>query len=164
MDTPTTLGLQGAALQQVLARVFLDFFQRAEASGQTIFLEDCHWLDASSRAVVQTLVENAAGLDLVATARPQALHTGAGKPWVAGWPAQRILRLEPLSDEAILEISREVLGCQELDGELVRFLHEKSEGNPFFAQELALVLPQPDARVGTVQPPCCALWIQWEAS
>jgi tetratricopeptide (TPR) repeat protein len=105
-------------------------------------VEDLHWIDSASQAVLDEVVR-AAGeepLLLLCSFRPQfepvwRLHGRAAD-----------LRLSALTNVIATEIIRERLEGQSLPEELVNLGVAKSEGNPLFAEEFASYLSHKGAR------------------
>ncbi|HKZ86268.1 MAG TPA: adenylate/guanylate cyclase domain-containing protein [Anaerolineae bacterium] len=105
-----------------------------------MLLEDLHWADASSWEYLTQVIlecmegtEGTQGMFILATARPE---------WQ---PPEALLQyahyvqvdLAPLSDDATRELACELL--QRVEGvpdEVVRMIAERSEGVPYFAEEL----------------------------
>src|SRR2546427_1469476 len=128
--------------EQRKQHVFAGFwkFLLAVSSGRPTFvaIEDIHWADASSRELLEFLLERLAGapLMLVLSYRPgfeqieraelRASHTA--------------VRLEPLSAEESVELARGFLGVAELPLDLERLVASRAEGKPFFIEELLQAL------------------------
>jgi len=105
-----------------------------------LHLDDAHWLDEDSPKLVQTLTRNADDipLALVFCAR----HEGLEIPTAVDLPEavpQITLHLPELDAAGVAVLLPQVLGNGVSD-EVVAFLMEKTEGNPFFVQQLALDL------------------------
>ena len=105
-------------------------------------VEDLHWIDTASQAVLDEIVRTANDepLLLLCSFRPQfepvwALHASAAD-----------LRLSALTNVIATEIIRERLEGRALPEELVRLGVTKSEGNPLFAEEFASYLSHKGAR------------------
>ncbi|MFH1242125.1 MAG: adenylate/guanylate cyclase domain-containing protein [Pseudomonadota bacterium] len=97
-----------------------------------LFLEDVHWMDKISEEFFTYL--SRCILDhpvlMLATYRPE------GTPrWAQGAHYQR-LGLEALSSKSSIQLVRNVLGGIALDPELEQKIVEKTEGNPFFVEEI----------------------------
>ena len=101
------------------------------AGHRVLLVEDAQWLDADSVAVLQDL-----GADLpmlfVATARPSE----SGTPWPLQEASDRVLRIEALGADAVVELVRACLGTDP-DPTLTRRLLDETGGNPLFLEELA---------------------------
>jgi class 3 adenylate cyclase len=103
-----------------------------------VVLEDMHWLDPASEVFVANHIEairNTRGL-AVLTFRPEYRA-----PWMGG-SYYRQLPLAPLTASALGELLRGLLGQDpSLDG-LAELILGRTEGNPFFAEELVRSLAE----------------------
>jgi predicted ATPase len=101
-----------------------------------IAVENLHWIDPTSEALLASLVERLAGAPILvlATCRP-----GYRAPWLDKSYATQIA-LQPLD----LDESRQVVRSVMRDTVLIQALEEqllaRAEGNPFFLEELAYTL------------------------
>jgi DNA-binding CsgD family transcriptional regulator len=104
-------------------------------------IEDLHWADASTRAFLVFLARSlrAERVLVVASYRPDELHRRHPlRPLLAELergPRARHVELAPLSREELGEQLADILGAP-ADDALVARLYKRSEGNPFFAEEL----------------------------
>ena len=106
-----------------------------------LIVEDVHWIDRSSRDLLGFLVRNARRdrLLVVATYRPDELHRGHPlRPFLAelerSGHAQR-LELGPLGRAELADQLEAILGTR-IAGRSIDRIFARSEGNPFFAEEL----------------------------
>ncbi len=103
----------------------------AQRGPVVLLLEDLHWADAAS---LEVLEEMAGGLDrlpalLVVTHRPELRPTWRVPiPWTQ-------LHLRRLPDDEIVRIVRAVAGAP-LPPELEARIGQRTEGNPFYAEEI----------------------------
>ena len=103
-----------------------------------MLIEDLHWLDAASEALLDHLIEGASGIRLllVANYRPE---------YRAGWLTMehcREIALPPLGPEATQQLLGELLGGdRSLDG-LDEVILERTSGNPFFIEEVVRSLAE----------------------
>jgi DNA-binding CsgD family transcriptional regulator len=107
-----------------------------------LVLEDLHWADASTRDVLAYLIRALRGqrVLVVATYRTDELHRRHPlRPFLAEYErmagVERI-ELEPLTLEDVGSLVRGILDDDEPEPGLVERVHERSEGNPLFAEEL----------------------------
>jgi ATP/maltotriose-dependent transcriptional regulator MalT len=104
-------------------------------------IEDLHWADASTRAFLVFLARSlrAERVLVVASYRPDELHRRHPlRPLLAELergPRARHVQLAPLSRDELAEQLTDILGAPAEDA-LVERLYARSEGNPFFAEEL----------------------------
>ncbi len=97
-----------------------------------LVVEDLHWLDEASNAMLAELVESVAGTNTLAVVNFRPEYPNA---WV-GSPIYRGLSLEPLGQADTAELLRDLAGEDpSLDG-LDRQVHERTGGNPFFVEEI----------------------------
>jgi len=99
-----------------------------------LLLEDLHWAEPALLELVDRLVRDVRGpLLVVVTGRPELLETRAH--WEAGRIDSTILWLEPLHPEAAGELVDALL-AGEAPSNVRSLLVERSEGNPFFLEEV----------------------------
>ncbi|WP_419998039.1 helix-turn-helix transcriptional regulator [Streptomyces boninensis] len=116
------------------------------AASRTIVLalEDLHWADRSTRELLGYLVRAipAARLVVLATYRSDDVHRRHPlRPFLAELDRLRSVRrieLPRLSEDEVRAQLAGIRGDAEPDRALVQGIFERSEGNPFFVEELAL--------------------------
>ena len=96
-----------------------------------ILVEDAHWLDDASRALLSALTAapSARPWLVCLTTRP------APEPPATGDHVRR-LELEPLGSDAAAALAHEVAEAEALSEDTIRTLVERSGGNPLFIREL----------------------------
>ncbi|MGD9227967.1 MAG: adenylate/guanylate cyclase domain-containing protein, partial [Desulfobacterales bacterium] len=94
--------------------------------------EDLHWIDKSSEDQLKHLLESIPGarILLIFTYRPEFVHTWGAKSYHSQ------VMLNRLSNRESLIMVSHLLGTEELDKDLEEFILEKTEGVPFFIEEL----------------------------
>jgi class 3 adenylate cyclase/tetratricopeptide (TPR) repeat protein len=97
-----------------------------------IFLEDVHWMDKISEEFFTYFSRciHDHKILMVSSYRPEG-----APPWAQGAHYQR-LGLETLSFDASIRLVRNILGGLPLDPPLEKKIVEKTEGNPFFTEEI----------------------------
>ena len=101
-------------------------------------IEDLHWIDAGSAAMLSELMEAIEGTQtlVVVNFRPEY------EPTWSGPPDYRQIALEPLGPADTAELLRDLAGKDpSLDG-LSDLLHERTDGNPFFIEEIVRALAE----------------------
>ena len=95
-------------------------------------IEDAHWLDEPSEALLTSFVELAPQTPSVVliTYRPE--YRGA----LANVPGAQTIALRPLSNNQTSTLTSELLGGDASVRELVDHIAERAAGNPFFAEEI----------------------------
>ncbi len=94
--------------------------------------ENLHWVDKSSEDQLKYLLESIPGARvlLIFTYRPEFVHTWGAKSY------HNQLTLNRLSNRESLMMVSHLLGTEALDKNLEEFILEKTEGIPFFIEEL----------------------------
>jgi class 3 adenylate cyclase/tetratricopeptide (TPR) repeat protein len=95
-------------------------------------IEDIHWIDKSSEESFKSLLERIPGARvlLIFTYRPEFVHTWGAKSFHSQ------VTLNRLSNRESLMMVSHLLGTEKLDSDLEEFILEKTEGVPFFIEEL----------------------------
>lgn len=119
-----------------------------------IILEDAHWLDLTSWALLSHIQANVAPLLLVVASRPQA-EPFAGYTSLLEIPETVYLPLGPMSNDDILALVCARLGTEKLPKAVSDLILSKGEGSPFFSEELAYALR--DAGLLRVENGACSL-------
>src|SRR5262249_45351755 len=109
-----------------------------------IVLEDLHWIDPETQALLDSLVESlpVAPVLLLVNFRPEYGHSWSGKTYY------RQIRVDPLPAENADELLQALLGESEELAPLKRLLIDRTEGNPFFLEETVRTLVETGALTG----------------
>jgi class 3 adenylate cyclase/tetratricopeptide (TPR) repeat protein len=107
-----------------------------------VIVEDLHWVDGETQAVLDGLVESlgAARLMLLVNYRPAYRHAWGGKP------GYRQVRLETLPADRTGELLEALLGADPALGPLKQLLVKR--GNPFFLEETVQTLVETKVLAG----------------
>ncbi|HET9083108.1 MAG TPA: AAA family ATPase [Candidatus Limnocylindrales bacterium] len=142
-DLPEPTG-QSQWLQARLLEAILGLTQRLAARGPVLFVvEDLHWADPGTRETLTYLVRNlrSDAVALLMTYRSDELHRRHPLlPWLAEVERiGRVIRIDVrrLEPAVTRELLASILG-EEPDGDLARRVVERSDGNPFFIEELTM--------------------------
>ncbi|MBV8575618.1 MAG: AAA family ATPase, partial [Acetobacteraceae bacterium] len=94
--------------------------------------EDAHWIDPTSRELLDLIVERASSLPvlLVVTFRPEFLP-----PWI-GQPQVTMLALNRLDRRERTALVEQIAGNKALPDEVVEQIAERTDGVPLFVEEL----------------------------
>jgi class 3 adenylate cyclase/tetratricopeptide (TPR) repeat protein len=108
-----------------------------------IIIEDLHWLDEASQDFLETWIAAVEGTRvlMVLTFRPD-WSLPSRPPWY------RELALGELGRGEVGQVIRDLIGDGPGLDEVVAHVAERSDGNPFFAEELILALAQSGVLVG----------------
>jgi class 3 adenylate cyclase/tetratricopeptide (TPR) repeat protein len=95
-------------------------------------IEDLHWMDRSSEEALKYLFESISGarILLIFTYRPEFVHTWGGKSY------HNQVNLNRLSIRESLSMVTHLLGVEDIEEALEDLILEKTEGVPFFIEEL----------------------------
>ena len=126
------------AFQAVLTRAMLQLFGALAQQRPTIVcIQDLHWADGSTVALLQAATQRLGGPVLLLTN-----HRTEFSPL----PGTRVLRLNELSEQQGDEMLRSLLGAAPPKS-LKKFVATRAEGNPFFIEEVVLTLKESGALV-----------------
>ena len=153
VEPPWTAAAAGAR-ETVFAAV-VDLLARAVEEGPpVVVVEDLHWADGSSLALLRFVIDALPGLAavVVMTAR-EPLEPGAATEAVDDLPAAVVrVPLSGLDQNATGAIVRQVLGPAVDDGTIAT-IHARTGGNPFFVGEVARLRALQGRRASDVVPP-----------
>src|SRR5262245_60021365 len=101
-----------------------------------LIFEDLHWIDDDTQALLNLLADSIATAKhlLLVNYRPEYTHQWGNKSYYTQ------LRLDPLSRESAAEMLSALVGEGPELVPLKRLVLERTEGNPFFMEELAQAL------------------------
>jgi len=125
--------------QHALGRVVMALLQAQARRGlHVLLLEDLHWFDRDSAAVVTACVEAAADSHslLIVNFRPD--HR---PEWMTKSYYQQIA-LRPLSTDAVGELLGDLLGDDPSLAPLEPMIRKRTGGNPFFVEEIVCTLAE----------------------
>ncbi|MFA9431966.1 AAA family ATPase [Egicoccus sp. AB-alg2] len=133
----------GAPVLAVAEAVLTVLAVAGRGRGVLLSIEDLHWADTDTVAVVEYLVDNAAahGAGLLVTLRPDP--SGPALDVVrrlADRRAASILQLGPLAPAAMDDLVRASLEADAVPADLLEFVRRRADGVPFLAEELLLGL------------------------
>jgi DNA-binding CsgD family transcriptional regulator/tetratricopeptide (TPR) repeat protein len=139
--------------------------------GCLLVLEDLHWADPETLAVLEYLADSLADERVACVATLRAEEAGAGRDLIgrlADRRAARVVELDRLGDETVVGVARACLGTAALPAQVESFLCARADGLPFLVEELlaglvgAGVLTEQDGRwsatgpLGSMVPPTFA--------
>ena len=125
------------ALKRILLR-------ESQVQPLLVVFEDLHWIDTETQAVLDSLVESlpTAPLLLLVNYRPEYQHTWGSKTYYTQ------LRLDPLPPDSANALLEALLGDDLSLDPLKTLLIERTEGNPFFMEEMVRTLVETKTLVG----------------
>jgi class 3 adenylate cyclase/tetratricopeptide (TPR) repeat protein len=129
--------IRGGNVREVLTRL-LAF--EASQSPMLIVMEDLHWFDSASWALLVDIQQKVRPIFLALNTRPLADPTPIQFKQILDTPGTRLLKLEAMKLDDVEALVCQRLGVKSVPPMLSRLIREKSEGHPFFAEELAYAL------------------------
>ena len=133
-DTDETAAIHEDFRRAKLEDVAFDFLLRALDTPALLIIEDAHWLDDASAALLARLAEEIGDRQwLMCVTRRN--EPGGFVPDPSGDDVTQ-LTLEPLDDDAAAELVTEALRGAPLPPDVMAKLAERSGGNPLFLSEL----------------------------
>ncbi len=123
------------------------FFQSlAAADGVLLFIDDLHWADAGSLALLHYLMRNLENERLLVLATYREIELDRAHPLAAAlveWDRERLVtrvRLERFQLEETGALLASLFGQEKVSPEFAQVVHRETEGNPFFIEEVVKAL------------------------
>jgi class 3 adenylate cyclase len=136
------------SLQSLTTRLasFLRRFVRLRSANEPVvlLLDDAHWIDRASDELVREIAASVRDTRtlLLANFRPEYRPA-----WIGGAHYHQ-LALSPLGAEASRELLQDLLGSDSSLDELSERIRERTEGNPFFTEEVVQALAAAGSLIG----------------
>ena len=114
----------------------------AGAGGLLLFIDDLHWADAGSLALLHYLMRNLEQERLLVLATYRELELDRAHPLAAAlveWERERLVtrvRLERFRLEETAALLASLFGQETVSPEFAAVVHGETEGNPFFIEEV----------------------------
>jgi class 3 adenylate cyclase len=153
LSLPNSVAELNLSPQRKREMVFEALLHQLEALARTrpilFVFEDAHWVDPSSRELLDLTLERARRLPvlLIVTFRPEFQQGWGGQPHVT------ILALNRLGESDVTSLIRELAGNALLGSEIVEEIVARTDGVPLFVEELTravLERTDQDKRVAAV--------------
>ncbi len=144
--------VRGGNIRDLLVRLLQE---EANQSGILITLEDLHWLDSASWILLADVYQKVRPLLLALNTRPLSRPVQPQFKELAERPETKFIRLDMMSLEDVEQLVCQRLGVRSVPSEAGKLIRSKSEGHPFFAEELAYALR--DSGVLIIEGDTCRL-------
>lgn len=144
-DTSLTAELEGEVRAENTRRVLVSLLQsHAREEPMLLVLEDAHWFDSASWALLRHL-SGLPACGVLVSSRP--LPEEAEKDALAIQNAEHAewLTLEAFPESGTRTLMGNRLGVREMPNDLVRWVHERGGGNPFFVDQIVSALSERSA-------------------
>ncbi len=129
--------IRASNTREVLTRVLSHEASRAPV---LIVMEDLHWFDSASWALLVDAQQKVRPILLALNTRPLPEPAPAQFKQLLDAPDARFIRLEAMMLDDVESLVCQRLGVKSVPPMIGRMIREKSEGNPFFAEELAYAM------------------------
>lgn len=140
-DNENTKNVIGDARANAMHQLIIERLMQTAAQTPTVLvIEDVHWLDSGSWALLSLAAQRITPLLTVITARPMGMSAPMEFTQIREMTSTRFLSLAPLGNLDIETLLYQRLNVQKLPIELVNFIRNKAEGHPFYSEELAYAL------------------------
>jgi class 3 adenylate cyclase/tetratricopeptide (TPR) repeat protein len=140
-DNETTKNIHGDARAGAMHELIIEQLAKTAAETPTVLVvEDVHWLDSGSWALLNLAAQRISPLLIVLTLRPFGAVVPAEFVQLREMASTRLLSLTPLDDMNIENLLCQRLDVRTLPEQLVTFIRDKAEGHPFYSEELAYAL------------------------
>lgn len=124
------------AIQELVCELLA---RRAAGRPMLLVLDDLHWIDAASCALLQVVHDKLPQLLIMVGARP-AEHAVVPQVGQMLQSLRATLRLDTLDRDAIHDLACLTLEVRQAPPELVNFLWTRAGGHPFYIEELLIAL------------------------
>ncbi len=136
-DTEVTAQMSGDARGETTHRLVVQLLRaRAQVRPLLLVLEDAHWFDSASWKLAAAVARDVAPAMVLVSARPQEQGGVEEREALLAGPRPLALTLGGLSPTETVDLAARRLGVAVLPTPLVALLQERSDGNPFYAEEL----------------------------
>lgn len=136
IDMTAELGPLGLTPQRVRSRIMEETAGEIRALAREkptlVVVEDAHWIDASTLAMLEACLDVIAGerAMILITGRPTFAHGFGGHPIVSK------LTLNRLGSEQTVTVLKKIAGGKDLPAELVAEIVARTDGVPLFVEEM----------------------------
>lgn len=140
-DTDLTREMRGTARASSIQGLLLHLVERACEQGPLVLIaDDLHWIDEPSGRVLIVLAEGAHALSIVVGTRPlEEYHNPVAEDFFRD-PALSRIALDALTPTQTADMVARLCGVASVPPELSQLIHSRGDGNPFYIQQLTLLL------------------------
>ena len=129
--------IRGGNIREVLTRLLA--YEAAQAP-LLIVMEDLHWFDSASWSLLVDVQQKVRPILLALNTRPLSDPVPLQFKQIQESTEARLVRLEAMMLDDVEALVCQRLGVKSVPPMLGRLIREKSEGHPFFAEELAYAM------------------------
>lgn len=129
--------VRGGNIRDLLLRLLQN---EAKQSPLVVTVEDLQWLDSASWTLLADVSQKVRPLLLAVNTRPLSAPVPSQFKELAEHAETKYIKLETMPLDEVEQLVCQRLGVKSMPAEAGRLIREKSEGHPFFAEELAYAL------------------------
>ena len=155
-DNEITSQISGEARADNINDLIVNIIKLASAKKPVLLtIENAQWIDSASWSLLRLIARDVHPLFLLIITRPIAEPLPKAYRYIISSPETLRIEMNPLSQQESLELVCQQFGVTRLADEVENLINEKSQGNPFFIEELAKRLLETEAVV--IQAGHCTL-------
>jgi class 3 adenylate cyclase/tetratricopeptide (TPR) repeat protein len=125
---------------ELMVLILRAHLERGGPTDTVLLIEDAHWLDSASWALLGRVSREISPSLLVVTTRPLGDRPQPDYHRLLGQDTTEVRHLDDLSEAQAIELAALRLGVDELPVDVIRFLLDRAQGHPFFIEELAYAM------------------------
>ncbi|MEP6894790.1 MAG: AAA family ATPase, partial [Chloroflexota bacterium] len=129
--------IRGGNIREMLTRILS---YAASQAPLLIVMEDLHWFDSASWTLLVDVQQKVRPILLALNTRPLSDPVPVQFKQLLDTPDTRLVKLEAMLLDDVESLVCQRLGVKSVPAMIGRLIREKSEGHPFFAEELAYAL------------------------
>jgi class 3 adenylate cyclase/tetratricopeptide (TPR) repeat protein len=129
--------IRSSNIRELLTRILS---HEAQWTPLLLVLEDLHWFDSASWALLQDVQIKVRPVLLALNTRPLSDPQPVQFKQILDFPDVQLIKLEAMLLDDVEALVCQRLGVKSIPPMIGRLIREKSEGHPFFAEELAYAL------------------------
>ena len=130
------IALEGRARVSATTLLLVDLLRQAATQAPLVLImEDAHWCDSASWSVAQRVLQADLPITLVVAQRPEGTVFSEPAQYVRS--RGLVLSLAPLSEAAVEQLLLRTIAASSVSEPVLRWFAEKTQGHPFFVEELA---------------------------
>ncbi|WP_334076856.1 AAA family ATPase [Paenibacillus sanfengchensis] len=140
-DNEWTASMSGRIRAENTQTICLELLQSLIGTQRTaLFIDDAHWIDPSSWTLLLGLTERLPSVLVVAALRPEEASQPMESRQLQERPGTETVDLSMLDGAETLQLIQDRLGVTSLPEPVINLILDKSEGHPFYCEELAYTL------------------------
>ncbi|MFN3197437.1 MAG: AAA family ATPase [Bradymonadia bacterium] len=137
-ETPATVLLDGQTRIDNTKNLIVNFLECCPR--KLLVIEDAHWMDTASWALLTFSMQKMERLGVVLVMRPRGSIIVGERVRFELDPRTNILVLEALEEAQVEALIKESVGVSNVHPEVLSWLYTRGQGHPFFTRELLDVL------------------------